>query len=111
MKVLEWMCEEPSRVLITTILSFVVFSLFQLILSIKAKTKFSRLILVLLTSLLSIVEITFAFRLISGQSEGIDNLQWLVAVLAGTPLVFAWIGILSGWVFSKILIKRFNYHI
>lgn len=108
MTVLEWICEEPSRVLITTFFSLTVFSFVQLILCINTKNKFIKLIPIFLISLLSVWDIAFSITLISARSEGLNNMQWLVAVLVGVPLVAAWIGILVGWLISKIFIKRLN---
>ena len=85
MSIIQWLCDDPIRIIPASIVCITILAVIQYLLSIKAKNK--------VVKLLPIIPIA----LVGTRSDGLANVHLLVATILAIPLVAMYVGLLIGW--------------
>ena len=97
MSIIQWLCDDPIRVIPASIVCITILAVIQYILSIKAKNKAAKLLPIIPIALLSVLDLLLALGVFGTRSVGLTNVHLLVATILAIPLVAMYVGLLIGW--------------
>jgi len=97
MSIIQWLCDDPIRIIPASIVCITILAVIQYILSIKAKNKAAKLLPIIPIALLSVLDLLLALGFFGTRSDGLANVHLLVATILAIPLVAMYVGLLIGW--------------
>ena len=97
MSIIQWLCDDPIRIIPASIVCITILAVIQYILSIKAKNKAAKLLPIIPIALLSVLDLLLALGVFGTRSDGLANVHLLVATILAIPLVAMYVGLLIGW--------------
>ena len=97
MSIIQWLCDDPIRIIPASIVCITILAVIQYLLSIKAKNKVVKLLPIIPIALLSVLDLLLALGVFGTRSVGLANVHLLVATILAIPLFAMYVGLLIGW--------------
>ena len=97
MFIIQWLCDDPIRVIPASFICIALLAVIQYILSIKVKNKVVKFLPIIPIALLSVLDLLLALGVFGTRSDGLDNVHLLVATILAIPLFAMYVGLLMGW--------------
>ena len=97
MSFIQWLCDDPIRIIPASIICIVMLAVIQYMLSSKAKNKAVKLLPIIPIALLSVLDLLLALGVFGTRSDGLANVHLLVATILAIPLFAMYVGLLIVW--------------
>ena len=105
MFIIQWLCDDPIRVIPASFICIALLAVIQYILSIKVKNKVVKFLPIIPIALLSVLDLLLALGVFETRSDGLANVHLLVATILAIPLVAMYVGLLIGWL-AAVLYRK-----
>lgn len=105
MFIIQWLCDDPIRVIPASFICIALLAVIQYILSIKVKNKVVKFLPIIPIALLSVLDLLLALGVFGTRSDGLANAHLLVATILAIPLIAMYVGLLIGWL-AAVLYRK-----
>lgn len=105
MFIIQWLCDDPIRVIPASLICIALLAVIQYILSIKVKNIVVKFLPIIPIALLSVLDLLLALGVFGTRSDGLANAHLLVATILAIPLIAMYVGLLIGWL-AAVLYRK-----